>query len=104
MYAIVEIAGMQLKVENGMKIWVPYMENHDEGEKFTFDRVLLIADDSGIKVGKPLVDGAFIETTLVNHAKGPKLVVFKKRRRTGYNKKRGHRQHYSVLKIDNIKM
>ena len=103
MYAVVEIAGMQMKVEEGMKVWVPYMKNHNEGEKISFDKVLLVADGDEIKVGKPVVEGASVEGTFLGYAKGPKLIVFKKKRRKGYHKKRGHREHYSVLKIDNIK-
>ncbi len=102
MYAIVEIAGKQIKVEDGMKIWVPYMDKYQPGEKLSFDRVLMVADGDDIKVGKPLVENASVQTTLLRHTKGPKLVVFKKIRRKGYHKKQGHRQKYSVLKIEKI--
>ncbi len=102
MFAIVEIAGVQVKVSEGDMVWVPYMGNHEPGEKLSFDTVYLIANGEKIHVGKPIVEGAKVEATLLEHTKGPKLIVFKKRRRKGFHKKQGHRQKYSVIRINQI--
>ena len=102
MYAVVEIAGMQIKVEPGIKIWVPHMSKHEPGEDLSFDKVLLVNTGKSIDVGQPIVEGALVKATLLEHRKGPKLIVFRKRRRTGYKKKKGHRQKYSVLQINGI--
>ncbi len=102
MYAVVEISGLQVKVESGAKIWVPYMEKIEPGASLTFDRVLLIKDGDDIKVGKPVLEGASVKATLLEHNKGPKLVVFKKRRRKSSQTKNGHREKYSVVKIEDI--
>jgi len=103
MYAIVEILGTQVKVEPGLKIWVPLMSKNEPGEKLTFDKVMLVGEGEKIKIGQPLVEGASVKATLLDHTKGPKLIVFRKRRRKVFHKKRGHRQKYSVIKIDEIK-
>ena len=102
MYAIVEIAGQQFKVEKDQKIYVHRLEQK-EGEKVTFDNVLLVDNDGKVKVGAPAVKGAAVETTVLEHLKGDKVIVFKKKRRKGYRKKNGHRQYLTSLKIDNIK-
>ncbi len=102
MYAVVEISGLQVKVESGAKIWVPYMEKIGPGESLTFDRVLLVKDGDDVKVGQPIVEGASVKATLIEHEKGPKLIVFKKRRRKSSQTKNGHREKYSVIKIEEI--
>ena len=104
MFAVVEIAGMQVKVETGTKIWVPLLAKHQPGEKLSFENVLFFADGANVKLGMPTVSGAKVEATLVKHAKGPKIIVFKKRRRKAFQKKHGHRQDYSVLSIEDIKL
>ncbi len=78
MYAIVEIAGQQFKVENGQEIYVHRLPN-DEGTSVSFDRVLLVAGDAGVRVGSPTVSGASVAATVLNHAKGDKVLVFKKK-------------------------
>ncbi len=102
MFAIVEIAGLQVKVSPGDKVWVPFMSSKEEGSKLNFEDVYLFSDDKETIVGNPKIDGVTIEATLLEHTKGPKLIVFKKKRRTGYHKKQGHRQKYSILQIDEI--
>ena len=102
MYAIVEIAGQQFKVEKDQKIYVHRLEQK-EGEKVTFDNVLLVDNDGKVKVGAPAVKGAAVETTVLEHLKGDKVIVFKKKRRKGYRKKNGHRQPYSKIEITSIK-
>ncbi len=102
MYAIVEIAGMQVKVEPGMELWVPYMAKKEPGEKITFDRVMLVADGEDVRVGQPLVEGASVDATVVEHTRGKKLIVFRKKRRKSFHRKRGHRQNYTVIRVENI--
>ena len=101
MYAIVDIAGQQFKVEKEKKIFVHRL-SADEGASLTFDKVLLIDNDGKIKVGAPYIDGASVTATVLTHLKGDKVIVFKKRRRKGYQKKNGHRQYLTQIKIDNI--
>ena len=101
MYAIVEIAGQQFKVEENQKIFVNRL-NAEEGSKMEFDRVLLVDNDGSVKVGTPTVEGAKVSATVLSHLKGEKVIVFKKIRRKGYQKKNGHRQYLSQIKIEGI--
>ena len=103
MYAIVEIAGQQMKVEKGRKIYVHRLENA-EGETVVFDKVLLVDDEGAVKVGTPVVEGASVTATVVEHVKGDKVLVFKKKRRKGYQKQNGHRQYFSEITIDSINL
>jgi large subunit ribosomal protein L21 len=102
MYAIVEIAGQQFKVEKDQRIFVHRLEQK-EGEKVTFDNVLLVDNDGKVNVGAPAVKGASVDATVLEHLKGDKVIVFKKKRRKGFKKKNGHRQYLTSVKIDNIK-
>ena len=102
MYAIVEIAGQQFKVAKDQQIFVHRL-NQKEGDKVAFDNVLLVDNDGKVKVGAPSVKGAKVEATVLEHLKGDKVIVFKKKRRKGYRKKNGHRQQFTSIKIDNIK-
>ena len=102
MYAIVEIAGQQFKVEKDQRIFVHRLEQK-EGEKVTFDNVLLVDNDGKVNVGAPAVKGASVNATVLEHLKGDKVIVFKKKRRKGFKKKNGHRQYLTSVKIDNIK-
>jgi len=102
MYAIVEIAGQQFKVEKGQEIFVHRLEG-EEGANLDFEKVLLIEDGKKIKVGTPLVEGAKVSTKILSHLKGDKVIVFKKKRRKGYKKKNGHRQYLTKISIENIK-
>jgi large subunit ribosomal protein L21 len=101
MYAIVEIAGQQFKVEEGQEIFVHRLDG-DEGAKITFDQVLLVDQDGKVKVGKPVVKGANIDGKIVAHTRGDKVKVFKKKRRKGYQKETGHRQDLSKILIEKI--
>lgn len=103
MYAIVEIAGLQFKVTNGQYIFVNRLQE-EEGSKVSFDKVLLIDNEGAVKVGTPTVDGAKVEATIQEHLKGKKVIVFKKKRRKGYQTTNGHRQYLSKVVIDNIIM
>lgn len=100
MYAIVEIGGHQYKVSKDQVLFVD-KQNVADG-KLSLERVLLVANDKGIKVGTPVVDGAKVEATVLDTVKADKLIVFKKKRRKGYQKKTGHRQKLSQIRIDNI--
>ncbi|MGB1735036.1 MAG: 50S ribosomal protein L21 [Schleiferiaceae bacterium] len=101
MYAIVEIAGLQYKVEKDQRLYVNRL-NVEEGKKVKFDRVLLIEDSGDVKVGAPVIDGAVVEATVNGEVKGDKVLVFKKKRRKGYQKMNGHRQMFTSITINKI--
>ena len=101
MYAIVEIAGQQYKVEKDQQVFVHRLEGK-EGSKVSFDNVLLTADGDKIEVGAPAVKGISVSAKIVEHLKGDKVIVFKKKRRKGYKVKNGHRQYLSKIQIESI--
>jgi len=101
MYAIVEIAGHQFKVEKDQKVFVNRLQT-EEGKKVTFDNVLLLADGSKVTVGAPAIDGAQVGAKVLKHLKGDKVIVFKKKRRKGYRVKNGHRQALTEIQIESI--
>ena len=100
MYAIVEIGGHQYKVAENDTLFVD--QQNVEGNKLSFDRVLLVKEDNGVKIGTPVVEGAEITATLLDTVKADKVLVFKKKRRKGYQKLNGHRQVMSQIQIDSI--
>ncbi len=102
MYAIVDIAGKQFRVQQDDKLYVPRLKA-EVGESITFDRVLLVADNDAVSVGTPVVDGATVEATVLNHVKADKVIVFKKKRRKGYRVKNGHRQPYTQISITGLR-
>jgi large subunit ribosomal protein L21 len=101
MYAIVEIAGHQFKVEKDQKVFVNRLPE-DEGKSVAFDNVLLIGDGDKVTVGAPAIDGAQVSAKVLKHLKGDKVIVFKKKRRKGYRVKNGHRQLLTEIQIDTI--
>ncbi|MCO6498802.1 MAG: 50S ribosomal protein L21 [Vicingus serpentipes] len=101
MYAIVEIAGQQLKVEKDQQLFVHRLEGK-EGAKVTFDNVLLIDDKGKVNVGAPAITGANVSAKILEHLKGDKVIVFKKKRRKGYKVKNGHRQYLTKIQIEAI--
>ena len=101
MYAIVEIAGQQFKVEKDQKLFVHRLDSK-EGSKVTFDNVLLLANGNKISVGAPAIDGAQVGAKVLKHFKGNKVIVFKKKRRKGYRVKNGHRQALTEIQVENI--
>jgi len=101
MYAIVEIAGQQFKVEKDQQIFVHRLDSK-EGEKITFENVLLIETNGKVKVGAPNVSGAKVTAKVLEHLKGDKVIVFKKKRRKGYRVKNGHRQYLTKIEIQKI--
>ncbi|HCW05900.1 MAG TPA: 50S ribosomal protein L21 [Cytophagales bacterium] len=101
MYAIVDIAGQQLKVAKDQYIYAPKMEG-EAGTAVSFDKVLLVDNDGAVQVGAPLVKGVKVSGKILEHVKGDKLIVFKKKRRKGYAKKNGHRQQFTKVQIESI--
>ncbi|MBK7383402.1 MAG: 50S ribosomal protein L21 [Flavobacteriales bacterium] len=101
MYAIVDIAGQQYKVEKAQKLKVHRLEA-EEGKHVELDKVLLVSDGKSITVGTPTVEGFRIAAKVLNHGKGDKVLVFKKKRRKGYQKLNGHRQYLTELWIEAI--
>ena len=101
MYAIVEIAGQQFKVEKDQQIYVHRLEAK-EGSKVDFENVLLIDNGGKVNVGAPAVKGAKVTAKVLDHLKGDKVIVFKKKRRKGYRVKNGHRQYLTKLEIVKI--
>lgn len=102
MYAIVEIAGQQFKVEKDQQIFVHRLDAK-EGDKVDFSNVLLTDNDGKVNVGAPAIDGAKVSASVLRHLKGDKVIIFHKKRRKGYKKKNGHRQSFTEIKIDAIK-
>ena len=96
MYAIVEIAGQQFKVEKNDEIFVHRLDG-EPGTKLEFTEVLLVDQEGTINVGKPYVDGSMITGKIIEHARGDKVIVFKKKRRKGFQKETGHRQDFSKI-------
>jgi large subunit ribosomal protein L21 len=101
MYAIVEIAGQQFKVSKDLKVYVHRLTN-EEGSKVVFDKVLLLDDNGTITLGAPAIEGASVEAKVLQHLKGDKVIVFKKKRRKGYKKRNGHRQYLTQIVIETI--
>ncbi|RZJ66551.1 MAG: 50S ribosomal protein L21 [Flavobacterium sp.] len=101
MYAIVEIAGQQFKVSKDLKVFVHRLEGK-EGDAVSFAKVLLLDDNGTVTLGAPAVEGASVEAKVLQHVKGEKVIVFKKKRRKGYKKKNGHRQSLTQIQISGI--
>ncbi len=101
MYAIVDIAGQQFKVEKDQKLYVHRLEV-EEGKKVSFQKVLLIDTGNKVSVGNPVVKGASVDAKVISHMKADKVLVFKKKRRKGYQKLNGHRQYMTQIQIESI--
>jgi large subunit ribosomal protein L21 len=102
MYAIVEIAGQQFKVEEGKKIFVHRLEA-ENGHNVEFDQVLLIEDEGKVVIGEPVIKDALVEGKVLDQLRGDKVIVFKKKRKKGYRIKNGHRQYFTQVEIVSIK-
>ncbi len=98
MFAVVDIAGQQFKVEEGKKYYVPKLKA-DVDANVTFDKVLVLGDDEKVQIGSPVVEGTKVEAKILEHLKDDKVIVFKKKRRKSYKKKRGHRQHLTRIEV-----
>ena len=101
MFAIVDIAGQQFKVEKNQELFVHRLEGK-EGEKVQFDEVLLIENNGKTTIGTPVISGAQVKAKITEHMKADKVLVFKKKRRKGYKKLNGHRQQFTKVQIENI--
>ena len=101
MYAIVDIAGQQFKVEKGQEVFVHRLDG-DEGARMEFDKVLLVDNGGKVSIGNPTVEGAKISAKILAHTRGDKVIVFKKKRRKTYQKSNGHRQDLSKVLIEKI--
>lgn len=102
-FAVVEIAGKQFQVREQEELEVPKLHN-EVGESILFDRVLLLNENGKTHVGMPTVENAKVAASVLEHGRYKKVIVFKKKRRKDYKKTVGHRQDYSVIKIDSISM
>jgi len=103
MYAIVEAGGKQHRVEVGQRLAVERIwADVESGSEVVFDRVLLVRDEQKVRVGKPAVEGAKVRATLLRALRGEKIIVFKKKRRKGFRRTRGHRQDLFEVRIDAI--
>lgn len=101
MYALVEIKGKQYKAEKGSLLKVDLFEE-TAGEKLQFDSVLLTSEGENVAVGTPFVSGASVKATIESHVKGNKLVITKYKRRKGYKRRIGHRQNYTLIRVDEV--
>jgi len=100
MIAVVTIAGQQFKVSEGQEIFVHRLDA-SEGDSVSFDDVLLTTDGDNVNIGTPTLSQS-VKATVLEHVRGDKVIVFKKKRRKGYKKKNGHRQSFTKIKIDSI--
>ena len=103
MYAIVDIAGQQFKVQKDQKVYVHRIEG-EEGASVEFNNVMLTADEGKVKVGTPIVNGAKVTAKILSHMRAEKVLVFKKKRRKGYQKCNGHRQYMTQIQIEGINL
>ena len=102
MYAIMETGGKQYRVQEGDVVFIEKIEGEADS-KVTFDKIVLVADDNGAKVGAPYVDGATVEATLLKNGKGKKITVFTYKPKKSEKRKMGHRQPYTQVRIESIK-
>ena len=102
MYAIINISGKQYKASEGARFRVP-KQTGDAGSTITFDQVLLFNDGTNTEVGTPMLAGASVTATIIDHGRDRKILVYKKKRRKGYQRKNGHRQWFTDLEIKKIK-
>ncbi len=103
MYAIVNISGKQFKAVEGQQIRIPKLEQ-SAGDKITFDEVLLLNDGKKTQIGSPTVAKATVTATVVDHGRERKVLIYKKKRRKGYQRKNGHRQHFTSVEINKIQL
>lgn len=101
MYAVIETGGKQYRVQEGDVVFVEKLEA-SEGDVVNFDKVLVCSNDSGLNVGKPYVEGAKVEGTVLSQGKNKKIIVYKYKAKKNYSKKKGHRQPFTKVKIEKI--
>ena len=103
MYAIINISGKQYKASSGARLRVPKQDG-ETGTRLTFDKVLLINDGKNTKIGEPVLKGVSVTGTIIEHGRDKKILVYKKKRRKGYQRKNGHRQWFTEIEFDSIKV
>ncbi len=101
MFAVVDVAGQQLKVSPAERVFVPRLADK-VGSTVKFDRVLLVSDDNKVSIGNPLVKNVTVQAKVLDHVKDETVIVFKKKKRKGYRLRRGHRQQYTEIEITKI--
>jgi len=101
MYAILDVNNRQYKVKQGQEIYVD-LQTAEIGADLSFDKVLLADNEGTITIGTPSLANASVSAKVLEHVKGDKVIVFKKKRRKGYKVKKGHRQQYTKIRIDSI--
>ncbi len=101
-YAIIRTGGKQFRVTAGEVVRIPSLAGKNEGEQVEFDQVLLAADEQGVRLGTPLVEGAKVTGTVLKQGRAPKIIVFKFKRRKQYKRKQGHRQGFTEVRIDSL--
>ena len=101
-YAIIRTGGKQFRVSPGDVVRVPTLADKSEGDKIEFDDVLVSGDSNGVRIGAPTIVGARVTATVVKNGRGPKIIVFKFKRRKHYKRTKGHRQGFTAIKIDSI--
>ena len=101
MYAVIETGGKQYRVSPGDRLMVEKLPG-EAGDKVVFDRVLLVVDNDNVHIGRPLVEGAKVEATIVRQTRGRKVIVFKYKPKNRYRRKKGHRQYYTEVLVDRI--
>ncbi len=101
MFAVIETGGKQYKVREGDALRVERLEG-EPGSRVIIDRVLMIGEGQDVQIGRPTVEGSTVEATIKGHGRGPKLRIFKKKRRKGYTRRQGHRQPYTELEVTGI--
>jgi large subunit ribosomal protein L21 len=102
MYAVIQTGGKQYRVSEGDVVRVELLKQEPK-QSVVFDRVLLIAEDSDLKVGQPLLKGATVEAEVIRHDRAKKVIIFKKKRTTTYQRTQGHRQGFTEVRIKGIK-
>ncbi len=101
MYAVIETGGKQYRVQEGDEFRVEKLDGQ-VGDNIVFDKVLVVSDDNGVKVGKPVIEGAKVEAEILDNGKAKKVIAFKYKPKKGYRKKKGHRQPFTKVKINSI--
>lgn len=101
MYAVFQTGGKQFRAEPGGRIRIPSLDV-EPGETITFEEVLLASDGDDVSVGQPMVEGATVKAEVLGHGRDDKIIVFKRKRRKGYRRKKGHRQQFTEIRVDEI--
>ncbi len=102
MFAIIKTGGKQYRVKKGTRLHIEKLNTHSAGSLVDFNEVLFVLDDKGVHVGSPFVKGAVVSAQVIDHVRDDKVIIFKKKRRHNYRRKKGHRQHLTVIQIQNI--